>query len=129
MVLSNLLPATLYFYKFGNNGGEGSPVYNFRSAPATGDSSRPITVIAYADLGTPSHALQLVTFRLLAGTSYCEGFPSYSQCDVAAGDTLRGVTALLDDGEANHNLLLHVGDIAYAVGREGVRLQLCQMCS
>lgn len=55
------------------------------------------------------------------GTSLCEDFPDYNQCDVAVSDTLAGVGAILQDGRANHNLLLHIGDISYAVGYEWVR--------
>jgi hypothetical protein len=103
------MPATVYFYAFGNQDGELSPTYNFKSAPTLGDTSRPLTVLVYADLGT----------------SICENFPDYSQCDLAAADTLSGVYNVLQDGRANHNLLLHVGDIAYAVGFEWVWIPQC----
>lgn len=61
VTLSNLQPATVYFYQFGNDASSMSPVYNFKSAPALGDASKPLTVIAYADLGAKASSRLCVT--------------------------------------------------------------------
>lgn len=53
VLLSNLKPATLYFYRYGNENAGWSSVFNFTSAPLP-SSNAPVKFVAYGDMGISS---------------------------------------------------------------------------
>ncbi|KJE92073.1 nucleotide pyrophosphatase/phosphodiesterase [Capsaspora owczarzaki ATCC 30864] len=87
VLLTNLAPSTLYWYRYGNDATGWSAVANFTTAPQPGKNT-PISFVVYADMGT------------------------YSTGPGAVATSER-VLSHLDDVD----FVLHVGDLSYALGR------------
>jgi len=83
------------FYTFGSDATSWSPEYSFATPVPVGPSNG-VRIVAYGDMGKAEIDQSL---------EHWEEIPSIN--------TTRNVEALIDDG---YELVLHVGDIAYAVG-------------
>jgi len=91
-IMTNLTPSTRYYYRYGVTN-HWSAEHSFVAAPETSPDT-PVSVIAYADMGT----------------NQCEGMKGW--CTPGPG----AVTSMLQNHLTDADLLLHIGDIAYAVG-------------
>jgi phosphodiesterase/alkaline phosphatase D-like protein len=99
VVLSGLAPGQQYYYRFGSSTGGWSDVFSFYTAPALGDAGSRLRVVAIGDMGNYK----------------CLGLPQYNQCDDPAQQTTQGALSALPA-----ELVVDVGDVSYAVGREWV---------
>jgi len=93
VVMTNLEPSTNYFYRYGNDQDGWSEVQQFTSAKPLGDPS--VNIFAFADMGT----------AICIGEGWCE--------QNSNGTTNNVYHQLL---ESEYDMVLHVGDISYAVG-------------
>lgn len=87
ILLSDLRPSTMYFYRVGTDQHGWSPIYSFRNRPATKDES--VYLVAYGDMGV-------------------------SPVETGAKSTMDRVAARVQS--ENVTCLLHIGDISYARG-------------
>jgi hypothetical protein len=95
VLLTGLTPATTYYYHFGSDNDGWSQEASFTTAPLVGSTTAyPLTLLAFGDLGTG-------VCEDMAG--WCEG-PSIM------------TTGLLASEVPGADLLIHIGDISYAVG-------------
>jgi len=92
VLLSGLQPSTRYYYRFGQDS-IWSAEYSFKTPPPLGSS--PVKFIMYADQGA------------------LDCFRSEDGC-IETDDTVTGVLGEVKNND--YNLILHIGDIAYAVG-------------
>jgi len=97
-ILFNLEPSTKYYYRYGSDQSGWSPEYSFVSAPVTGAQSG-IRLAAYGDMGKA---------EVDGSEEHWEEYPSLN--------TTNNVLDILDS--QGLDLVLHIGDIAYAVGFE-----------
>jgi len=93
--LSNLMPQQQYYYSYGDD--YGMSVFNSFVAPPVATASQGVHLIAYGDMGKAS---------IDGSLEHWEEFPSLN--------TTRNVISKLNEID----LVLHIGDISYAVGYE-----------
>jgi acid phosphatase type 7 len=95
-VMNNLKPNSLIFYKVVSKFGSSSEIFSFKTAPVPGPDNS-ISMFAFGD----------------SGVSKCQNMTGW--CELPAGQTYANIES---DMRANSNfsLLLHIGDISYAVG-------------
>ncbi|CAF0977712.1 unnamed protein product [Adineta ricciae] len=87
ILLEDLRPSTIYYYRVGNNEHGWSPIYHFTNRPATIDDE--VNLIAYGDMGV-------------------------SPIQSGAKATIDRVTARVQTN--NITAILHIGDVSYARG-------------
>lgn len=95
-VMQGLNPGQTVFYKVGNDIDGYSPILSFQAPPVTGPNNA-ISMFAFGD----------------SGVSFCQNMRGW--CQQPAGQTYANIQADMA-ANSNFSLLLHIGDISYAVG-------------